>query len=64
MRASFAEAVAWGAQEAEDGMQDYRDTHGGKTGKMGTAIEANKSFANGQYKNAYIPQRVYPMTGT
>jgi hypothetical protein len=59
-----AEAVAWGAQGAEDGMQDYRDTHGGKTGKMGTAIEANKSFANGQYKNAYIPQRVYPMTGT
>jgi hypothetical protein len=53
------DALDWGATGAEDGLQDYRDLHGGKTGKMGSALAANKTFANGQYRNAYIPQRVY-----
>jgi hypothetical protein len=59
-----AEALSWGAKGADDGLQDYRITHGGKTGKMGSAIEANKSFANSQYKNAYSPQRVYSPRST
>lgn len=50
-----ADAVAWGAAGVDDGLQDYRESHGGKTGKMGSALEANRCFANGQYKNAYIP---------
>jgi hypothetical protein len=49
-----ADAVAWGASGADDGLQDYRATHGGKTGKIGSALDSNRSFANGQYKNSYL----------
>jgi hypothetical protein len=51
---SSADAVAWGASGADDGLQDYRATHGGKTGKIGSALDSNRSFANGQYKNSYL----------
>jgi len=43
------DAVNWGLKGIEAGLQDYRNLHGGKLGKMGSALEANKSLATSQY---------------
>ncbi len=47
------DALRWGLKGAEDGLQEYKDAHGGKTGKIGEAIKANQDFITGQYKPSY-----------
>lgn len=44
------EAVNWGLRGIEDGLQDYRAAHGGKLGKLGSAVEANRALATSQYQ--------------
>jgi hypothetical protein len=46
------DAVNWGLQGIQAGLQDYRDLHGGKFGKTGSAIEANRSLATSQYQSS------------
>ena len=46
------DAVNWGLSGIEDGLQDYRNLHGGKSGKLGSAIEANRQLATSQYQTA------------
>jgi hypothetical protein len=47
------EAVKWGLKGADDGLAEYKASHGGKTGKIGDAIRANQDFITGQYKPGY-----------
>ncbi|MBV9505655.1 MAG: hypothetical protein JO323_11700 [Acidobacteriia bacterium] len=47
------EAVKWGLKGAEDGLAEYKASHGGKTGNIGDAIKANQDFITGQYKPGY-----------
>ncbi len=53
------DSVRWGLKGAEAGLKEYRDAHNGQSGRMGSAIEANRDFANGQYQQAYSPKQVY-----
>lgn len=47
------EAVKWGLKGAEDGLTEYRNSHGGKNGKIGDALRANQDFITGQYRPPY-----------
>jgi hypothetical protein len=51
-------SVNWGMQGASDGLRDYKALHGGQLGRIGSALAANKQFANGQYQNAYSVKRL------
>jgi hypothetical protein len=51
-------AVNWGMQGASDGLEDYKSLHGGQLGKAGSALSANKQFADGQYNDAYSVRRL------
>jgi len=42
------EAVKWGLKGVDDGLKEYRDAHGGKLGKVGSAFKANEDFIRGQ----------------
>lgn len=53
------EAVRWGLKGADMGLEEFKKTHNGNLGKFGSAIDANREFANGQYKRAYAPQLAY-----
>ena len=35
------DSIDWGLKGIDDGLEDYRKTHGGKNGKLGSALRAN-----------------------
>ncbi len=39
-----AASVTWGVKGADDGLQEYKVAHGGKTGSYGSAISANRGM--------------------
>jgi len=51
------DSVGWGLSGADDGLADYKSLHKGKTGKIGSALAANKDFARGQYQDAFSLKR-------
>jgi hypothetical protein len=51
------DSVGWGLSGADDGLADYKGLHAGKTGKVGSALAANKQFASGQYQDAFSVKR-------
>jgi len=53
------ESVRWGLKGVDAGLEEFKKAHNGGLGKFGSAIDANREFANGQYKRAYSPQRAY-----
>jgi hypothetical protein len=57
------DSVRWGLKGAGTGLQEYQLSHGGKNGKLGSAIQSNQQFAESQYKNAYAqPYSKAPQT--
>jgi hypothetical protein len=47
------DSIKWGLQGAEEGLRQYRDAHGGKGGKVGSAVQANADFIKGTYRPKY-----------
>jgi len=41
------DAVNWGLRGTADGLREYKQAHGGKTGALGSAIKANQDFIKG-----------------
>lgn len=47
------EAITWGLEGADDGLRDFRNEHGGKSGELGSAVKANSDFIRGAYHPNY-----------